>query len=206
MRPPWRALALVVALGAVTAGCLGNGEAVQVQGQAASVPDPGEAGYESLRSHDLTLNETITITLSGDVEGRASQDVRARIPVRTYRSTDGSAAVAVAASPYVEVIENPPKGSDPLSERSTAALVGLVQDAYSDVGEVRETGTTSITLLGNETDVRHYETTATRDGERADVAVSVARIRHAGDVVTVVAVYPADGDANIAALLDSLQH
>lgn len=206
MRPWWRALALVVALAALTAGCLGNGEVVRVEGEAASVPEPGGAGYETLESYDLTLNETITITLSGDVEGRSSQDVRARIPVRTYRGTDGSAVVAVAASPYVQVIENPPEGSDPLSERSTAALVGLLQDEYSDVGEVRETGTTTIALFGNETDLRGYETTATRDGERVDVAVSVARIRHSGDVVTVVAVYPTDADANLGALLDSLEH
>lgn len=206
MRTPWHVLAIVVALAAVTGGCLGNGERIEVAGQPASVPDPGDAGYEALGSHDLTVNETITITLSGDVEGRSSQEVRATIPIRTYRRTGGAAVVAVAASPHVQVIENPPKGSDPLSARSTAPLLEFVQDRYSDFQGVGETDSESVPILGNETTLQHYEATATRNGERVDVVASVARARHAGDAVTVVAIRPADEDANLAALLEGLQH
>lgn len=203
---PTARLALAVVLLAVTAGCLGDGEAVRASGSPATIEGADAAGLDAVGARDLSVNATITVTLQADVEGRESQDVVATVPVRAYRSADGVAVVAVAASPYVEVIENPPTGGDPLSERDTAALLALVQDDYAAPEDVREVGTESVTALGERAEMVRYAGTARRDGERREVVASVVRVRHEGDVVTVVGVRPAERDGVLPGVLSGLRH
>lgn len=195
------ALALALALLAVTAGCLGSfgdSDRERVAGTPAALDEDAaaEAGYERAGGTNHTLNATITVKLQGDVEGRESQDVTATVPVTTYnRSTDnGPAVLAVASSPHVQVVENPPSGGDPLGTLSTAELVGAVQTTYENPADLTETDTRTVQMLGTETTLTTYHGTAIRGDSRVDVTVHVGRARDGGDVVTLVAVHPRGSD------------
>ena len=99
---------------AVLAGCSDGGTATPARpaGSAATVPSDAatEAGYTPDGSTEITVNTTLRADLEGDIEVREFVDVVATVPVSRYRrSTDGGpAVVAVAASPEVQVIEDPP--------------------------------------------------------------------------------------------------
>lgn len=204
------ALALVLALSA--AGCLGgDSEPVRASGSPATFERgaAADAGYERVGVTNRTVNATLATTLEGDIEGRASEDVTATVPVALYR-TDGDppSVVAVASSPAVRLLENPPRSSDPLAALSTAELVAFVQTTYRDVGGVEWIENRTVTGLGEEATLVAYRGSATAGGTALDVRVGVVRVRDEGDVVTVVAVGPAGADPtdDAASLLGALEH
>ncbi|MFB6106253.1 MAG: DUF6517 family protein [Halobacteriaceae archaeon] len=195
-------LALVLGPG-LAAGCLGSdGGPVRAAGTPAGLADG--TGYDRVAATNRTLNATVTRTVMGDVEGRTSLDVVATVPVRTYR--DGEAVLAVASSPYVTVVENPPQGGDPLSTLSTAATVAFVQDRYADVRDVRRVSEDDVAMLGTETTLVTARARATRAGADRAVRIRVARVRHEGDVVTVVAVAAPEGGPAPATPLQRVRH
>ena len=104
---------VAMAVFAALAGCSGSGTATPARpaGSAATVPSDAatEAGYTPDGSTEITVNTTLRADLEGDIEVREFVDVVATVPVSRYRrSTDGGPAmVAVAASPEVQVIEDP---------------------------------------------------------------------------------------------------
>ena len=193
-------IALLAVL-AVTAGCLG-GSPMAVSGSPAAIGnDALEAGgLERVAAENRTLNATVRASISGDVELQANRDVRATTPVRVYRS--GDSVVAVVSTPVVKPIENQPIYRDPLATRSAAEQVNYAQSVY-DVSGLEAVGERNRTVLGNESTVRTYAGTASG----TDVTVRVARVRHEGDFVTVVAVEPASGGSlDLDALLGALEH
>jgi hypothetical protein len=185
---------------------------VAADGAAATVPPDtaGDAGYEHGATTTPPVNATLEVTLEGDVEITERQPVNASVPVATYRrSTDaGPSVLAVAASPVVQVVENPPRSGDPLSTLSTGELVTFAQSDYAEPADLAERGSSEVRLLGESTALTTYHGTAVRDGDRVEVAVHVARVEHDGDVVTTVAVHPRAVDEHdwIATLLAAVQH
>lgn len=207
----------VLALGAgaigVTAGCIGGQKSpVSASGSAAEVPADtvARADYEHVETATRTANVTLTVTLEADVQGRESKDVAASVPVARYRRStdDGPATVAVAASPLVQVVENPPESRDPLSTLSTRGLVGFVQSGYGEPDGLEEVGTRTVEMLGTDVEMVTHHGTATDDGEDVAVAVHVARVDDGADVVTAVAIHPREVDEGdrIAVLLAGLVH
>jgi hypothetical protein len=97
---------------------------------------------------------------------------------------------------------------DPLGDRSAATVVTRAQDVYADIGSLDHVENTTATLLGTETTLAKDATTATADGERVEVFVYVALVRHRGDVVRAVAVLPrADDDPEtVRSLLAAAEH
>lgn len=202
---PSRRAVLGATVAALAPGCLGGDAPVRAAGSPARFDAPDE--YERVRATNRTLNATVTVTLQGDVEGRESADVVATVPVWTYRRNGTPPrVVAVASSPYVRVIENPPSGGDPLSTLSTAGVVEFVQDAYGQVTAVRERDARTVTTLERESTVRTYRATARRDGSDVPLTLHVARVRDGGDVVTVVVVHPAAADGDPSAVLERVAH
>lgn len=203
-------VALAVALGG--AGCVGGDSGpVRANGSPATfgADAVADAGYERVGVTNRSLNATLTTTLEGDIEAQASEDVVATIPVAQYRRPgDPPSILAVASSPVVQILENPPRSSDPLSTLSTADLVGFVQTTYGNVGELERVDDRTVTVLDEETSLVTYRGTATAAGTALDVRVSVARVRDDGDVVTVVAVRPADTEetSDVDTLLGALEH
>lgn len=205
-------LALTVALSVPAAGCLGDDSTpVRASGSPATFGSDtvADAGYERVGVTNRTLNATLTTTLKGDIEAQESKDVVAEIPVSLYRRPgDPPSVVAVASSPVVQLLENPPRSSDPLSTLSTAELVAFVQTTYGDVGGIERTDDRTVTVLGEETTLVTYRGTATAAGTALDVRLRVGRVRDDGDVVTVVAVRPAatDDTSDVGSLLGALEH
>lgn len=202
------ALAVVLSI----AGCLGGDSApVRASGSPATLGSDAvaDAGYERVGATNRTLNATLTTTVEGDIQGRASEDVVATIPVALYRTSgDPPSVVAVASSPVVQLLENPPRSSDPLSTLSTAELVAFVQTTYGDVGDIERVDDRTVTVSGEETALVTYRGTATVAGAALDVRVGVVRVHDEGDVVAVVAVGPADAGTieDVASLLGTLEH
>lgn len=206
-------LAIAVAFSVVVAGCAGSdgGEPVRTSGSPASFEGAPleESDYDRAGRTNRTLNATLTVTIEGDIEGRESKDVRATIPVSTYRAAgDPPSVVAVASSPLVEVIENPPESEDPLNTLSTSRLVEFVQSTYAEPTDLEAVSERSVTALGSETTLVTYAGSASVDGRAVDVRVHVVRVEHDGDVVTVVGIGPAgtDGTDRLVGVLEGLEH
>ncbi|MFB6309456.1 MAG: DUF6517 family protein [Haloarculaceae archaeon] len=196
----------------VLAGCSGGGPApVTVEGTPATVPSAilSDVGYEDAGTTERRVNTTLTVTIQGDIEGRASQPVNATIPVSTYRRQTGSgpAIISVTASPSVAVVENPRTTADPLGEYGPAALLAFAQSAYSEA-DLEQRGSSDVALLNTTGTMRTYRGTAVRDGERTQVTVHIVEATHRDDVVRVVAVHPATVDERdrIRRLVGRLRH
>lgn len=207
------AIALAVLL--VLAGCSGPGdrtpEPIEGTASAATIDDDdlSAAGYERALVESRGVNRTGTIDVSGDVEMTVEYRVRATARRAVYRSTDGDlpSIVALYSVPLVSP-DSVDATIDPLGDRSTAAVVGRVQGTYADVQSLEWVENRSVKLLGNETTLVEYATTAAVDGQSVDVVVSVARVRHAGDVVRVVVILPRDSadPTAVRRLLGAVQH
>ncbi|MFB6154638.1 MAG: DUF6517 family protein [Haloferacaceae archaeon] len=199
-----RIAALLVVVVVVLAGCAAGGDPAVVSGTPATVGDDAlsSTGFERVAAGNRTLNATVRASISGDVQLHGKQSVRATTPVRVYR--DGDAVFAVVSAPAVRPIENKPTYRDPLATRSPAEQVAYAQSVYA-VTDLRETGTDSVAVLGNETTLRTYDG---RTDDGTPVVVTVARVRHGGDFVTGVAVTPATDTRrdDVVTLLEGIRH
>jgi len=199
--------AAVVALAALVAlaGCGGGGAPDTVEAAATPAAVPADAaaaaGYEATATTERRLNATVTAELEGDISVTERVDVRATVPVTTYRRTDGPGTAAVAASPLVQVVENPPVARDPLATLSTGELVALLFDRSVDVERTNER---TVPALDGEATLAVHEGT---DADGAAVLVWVVRAEREDAVVTVVGVAPAGSDpAAFEALVAAAEH
>lgn len=190
MPRPTVALALLALV--VLGGCAGGGGPETVSAAATPVAAPADAaataGYESTGTTERRLNATVTAELEGDISVTERVDVEATVPVATYRRTDGPGVAAVAASPQVQVVENPPVDRDPLATLSTADLVAFLLNRSVDV---ERTGERTVELLGE------TATLSTHGGTDADgdpVVVWVVRAEGDAAAVTAVGLAPAGTD------------
>jgi hypothetical protein len=194
----------------LSAGCFSNGngtDRIVASGTPATIQDASlaETGYERIEATNRTRNTTVSASISGDVELRATRDVTATTPIRLYKRTtgSGSALVAVVSSPAIQPIENQPIYRNPLPNSPTQ-LVSYVQSKYH-IDSLKQTKNTTITLLGNKTGFRTYAGT-TRNG--TDVRVHIASVRDGNDFVTVIAIHPASvhDRARLMKLLRAVKH
>lgn len=204
------ALVAVVAL----AGCGGSGSAPEtavVEGSPATLPADAtsEAGYESAGGTNRTVNTSVTLSISGDVRLDVTREVSATVPVRRYvRSTDaGAVRLSLVAVPLVRPVPDRPEVRSPVD--STPARLATFLGADGDAPALADAtfdrvANGTVTLLGTETDLTVFETTA--DG--TDYLLATATVRHDGDEVSAVAVWPAAVDERdrLADLLAAVEH
>lgn len=170
-----------------------------------------EYGYE----FQGTQKQEVTRQFSAAGETR---NVTAVNYITTYErtlplgTTDAKAGVfALISTPQVEVLG---ETFNPVGDMSNAELVDLVQDNYESLSVDNGTETTrEAELLGQTTDVSRFEGAASIAGQDVDVYVHVTRVRHEGDFVVAVAIYPQDlpsalGDQETAVfeMLTAAQH
>lgn len=209
------AVPLLVAALLVVAGCAGPGdrtpEPIEGTASAATVGEAAlsSAGYELVGVGADQVNRTGTIDVSGDVELTVDYRVDATAQRAVYRraGAEAPAVFALHSAPLVSP-DSVDVTLDPLGDRSAATVVTRAQDVYADVGSLDHVENTTATLLGTETTLAKDATTATADGERVEVFVYVALVRHRGDVVRAVAVLPrADDDPEtVRSLLTAAEH
>jgi hypothetical protein len=149
-----------------------------------------DRGYEETVSAETTVNTSITVDLSGDVQISNTREVIATVFRRGYAAADGRRFGAVTA-PAVTVIDQPEVVRDPITGVSAARAVELATGA--SVSSVSDwTDAQSRTVLGTEAET----VTATATGDGGDVELERARVRIDGDAVTAVALTPAGGEAD----------
>lgn len=206
---------LSLALLIVVAGCSGPGDRtpqpLEGTASAATVGDDGlsAAGYEKVAVRSEPVNRNGTLDVSGDVELTVNYRVRATAQRAEYRQTDGArpAVFALYSAPQVSP-DSVDVAIDPLGDRSTVAIVERAQGTYGDLGTLEHVENSTVTLLGVETTLVTYATTAAAEGERVEVRVHVATVEHDGDVVRAVAVTPRDADdaETLRTLLSAVEH
>lgn len=210
-----RACLLAVVVLAVLAGCSNPAERtpepIEASASQATVNDAAlsETGYAESTLEAVQVNRSGTLSISGDVQMDLGYQVRATGWRAVYRATDGAAVFALYTVPLAQP-QNVAVMLDPLGDRSLATVVGQSQDSFDDPAALEHVENRTTAVLGEETVVRTYETTASYDGEPTDVVVRIAQTEHDGDVVRAVAVAPEDGDTGswptVERLLDDVEH
>ena len=169
-------------------------ESEPVEGSAstpATLPDG--TGYSEVEAGDETIETTVNVDLTGDVELNSSRDAVATVFRRVYRADDGSRFGLVTA-PALQIFESPDIVRDPVGALATARMVELATGlSVESVGDAVESG--SATLLGEEVTL----TTATTTADGGEVSTAWARVRAGEDSVTAVAT--GDGDAPFDAVV-----
>ncbi|MGB9951931.1 DUF6517 family protein [Haloarcula marismortui] len=179
----------VVGCAATLAGCSVLPEEREPIEASAAAPAvlPESSGYSVVAEDSRTIETTVTVDFSGDVQLTSRRDVIATVFRRVYEST-GGALFGLLTAPAVRVVDQPEVVRDPLRALDDARVVSLALDAdVNDVSEWHERG--SATLLGTET-TRMTATTTADGSERKLVR---ARVRAGEDAVTGIATAP-DGD------------
>jgi len=183
----------VVSLLLVSTGCLGflSGDQTYEATEATVDEDTAEEyGYEFQGTEEQEV--TREFTAAGE-----SRNVTAVNYISTYErtlpvgTTEAKAGVfAVIATPQVEVLG---ETFNPVGDMDNAELVELVQDNYESLSVDEDSETVREgEMLGETTDVSRFEGEATIGGQDADVYVHVTRVKHEGDFVVAVAIYPQD--------------
>jgi|AntRauTorcE11898_2_1112593.scaffolds.fasta_scaffold01493_15 hypothetical protein len=148
----------------------------------AALPESDE--YTLLSAENVTVETTIDVDLTGDVQISSQQDVTATVFRRVYEAGDGQ-RFGVLTSPAVTVVDQPEIVRDPLTGLKTARVLGLATNY--DVESVEGWRTDgSVTLLGTET--THNRTTGAAGG--TDTTFVMARVRAGDDSVTAIATDP----------------
>lgn len=210
-----RTVLVGIAAVVLVAGCGGGGAngPVHLTATPATIDEQTLAttGYEPGGGATDWVNTTLSVSIEGDVELQASKDVRARAPVRTYRreTGDGPAVVGLLSVPAVHLLEaSADIVRNPAHDLGPADLARRLPSGYSDLEVGEQVANTSVTMLGNETFMATYATTASIDGSTADVHLSIATVRHSDTFVTFVAIQPAAAAdaARLRQLLAGVDH
>lgn len=187
------------------AGCTGS--VSEFSASPAAVDDTAveKAGYQHGETSDLTVEETVGV-------GGVTRDVKVTNWVSTYAGENGSAFVALS-TPDVEVGG---VGVNPLTSMSNREVIGFILErvaaaggaSETDVPELKQTGASQISLLGESTEVVHYRTTVEADGQDVPMRIHVATTRHDGDVLVLIGLHPdaIDEQDTILSLMESVEH
>jgi len=178
----------VVACTAALAGCSVLPEEREPIEASATAPAvlPGSSEYSLVAESTPTIETTVTVDFSGDVELTSRQDVIATVFQRVYESPSG-ARFGLLTAPAVQVVDQPEVVRDPLTAVDDARVVALATDADVDsVSEWSDDG--SAILLGTET--TQMAARATLGG--SEQALARVRVRAGDDSVTAIATDPDD--------------
>jgi len=178
----------LVAATAALAGCSVLPEESEPIEASATAPAelPASSDYSLVTAAEPTIETTVTIDLSGDVQISNQRDVIATVFQRVYEGPSGG-RFGLLTAPAVTVFEQQDVTRDPVAELDQARQASLATD--HDVGAVAEWSKDgAVTLLGTET--TKQATTATVGGSEQRLAR--ARVRAGEDAVTAIATVPDD--------------
>jgi hypothetical protein len=205
---PLALLALLV----VSSGCLGalvGDEPLSFAASKATVDDAALAntGYEHQETRKLELNRTFEV-------GGESRQVEVTNWAAVYTKSieiDGvgeqqAATVAVLSTPEVNVLG---RTINPVGEMDNDELVERVISEQGNVRNIEEVGSTTVTILGEETEVTKFSATITVDGQEVDGYVHLGKVTHDGDIVLVAGMYPrqlSGEEETVLELMGAVEH
>lgn len=199
------AIGLLVLLVA-TAGCsgiLGDGP---IEGTASPATVGNDAlsqtGYETAKERTYNIEETIEI-------GNESRQVNVTNHVATYRKNYTNAppgAFGVLSTPKVEVL-----GQDvnPLTALDDQTLMKRVVSEVQGIEDAEKTGTSTVTMFGNETEMTTFSGTVTRNGQTVDVTAYLVKAEAGDDFVIAGGVHQAGveaGEDDVRTLIAGIVH
>jgi hypothetical protein len=173
----------------LTSGCLGFilGDTLEVSASKATVSDSAlsQTGYEKAKVDSIEVKRTFKAA-------GQSREVTA-------------AKFVVVSSPNVEIAE---KSFNPLDKFNNRELVEKFVAGYGNINDIETVGSRQTTLLGKQTKVSEFSATARSHGATIDVTIQATKIKHDGDFIVVLAVYPKklDESDNVSQLLSGVQH
>lgn len=139
---------------------------------------PESTEYSLVAEASPTIETTVTVEFSGDVELTSRRDVTGTIFQRVYERESGG-RLGLLTAPVVQVVDQPEVRRDPLTAVDDTRVVGLATDAAVDAVSAWQDERRA-TLLG--VDTTQATATATVDG--TEQALVRARVRAGADSVT----------------------
>jgi len=204
-------LLLAAAAVATTAGCgfITGSEALQVDAQPATVEDAtlSETGYEAASVTNQTVSREFTVA------GQTRQVNVTNSLAQYDRSVDlgplgeqRGAVFATFASPQVDVLG---QSFNPISDMSNEELLSEFGSQYGGLSVGEQVDNRTHTVLGTQTGVEKYDGTAELGGTTVDVYVHVTTVKHDGDYVVSLAIYPQElsgEQERVFTMLDGIEH
>lgn len=200
------ALGGLLAVLVLGAGCLGvvagSEPLVAAASDARVAPAAVDAtDFQAAETRSAWMNRTV------EVAGE-SREVRVRNHVATYRlpptlGDDGSVsfgAFSVVSTPQVAIAGQP---LNPVGRLSHDQLVEQVSARADGVHDVRQVGSSEVTVLGSTAEVTRFSAVVERSGRELPVTVAVTRVEDGEDYVVAVGVYP-EGATEVRAQVETL--
>jgi len=201
--------------GAIVAGsgCLGfilGDEAQEFEASPVTASDASleETEYEQAND-DETRKQEVSRTFSAADQEREVVAVNYMSEYErsvSFLGMEQRAAVFVAFStPQVDILG---KTFNPIEEMSNRELIQQVQGRYEGMEVGDEVETADVDTLGETVEVSKFEGQADLDGTSVDVYIHIGQVKHDGDFVVPIGVYPQDVDqeANVVTLIEDLKH
>lgn len=189
----------VVAL-LLVAGCSGSvlSDSYTFHSSPATVEEAAleDTGFEHLETRQFWVNRTRSVR-DEEVEIRVSNHVA--LYAKSAEVGGGEtpyAGFVTITSPEAGVLGRP---MNPLARLSNRQLVDramshvedVAGERYGELDDVRETGSSRRTVLGEETTVSRFRATGeTRSGTPVEAVLLVTKVTHGDDVVVLVGAYP----------------
>ncbi|MGA9400353.1 DUF6517 family protein [Haladaptatus sp.] len=194
----------------LSSGCLGFllGDTYSVSASKATVGDDtlSQTGYDQAKVKKVGIKRTFKAA-------GQSRDVKVTNWVAQYHKSIGIEGVGeqtvatftVVSSPSVSVGK---KSFNPLAKFDNRDLVEKFVAGYANVRDVKTVGSKNVTLLGKETKVTEFTGTAKTHGVSIDVTIQATKVKHDGDWIVVLAVYPKklDESDDVSQLISGVQH
>jgi hypothetical protein len=98
---------------------------------------------------------------------------------------------------------------NPIAEMSEREILQRFETEYESISVGEQIDSRNVTALGSSTEVKKFEGSAQLAASQVDVYVHAAKIKHEGDYIVTVAIYPQalDGEEqNVVTLLKGLEH
>ena len=208
---PRRVPLAVLALLVLSSGCLGalvGDEPLAFTASKATIGDDAlaDSGYEHDETQKLSLNRTVEA-------GGQSRQVEVTNWAAVYTKSieiagieQQAAAVAVLSTPEVNVLG---QTFNPVGQMDNAELVERVVSQQGQVRDVKEVGTSEITMLGETVEVTKFSATIEMNGQEVDGYVHIGQVTHDGDIVLVAGMYAkqlSGEEETVLELMSAVEH
>jgi len=216
------AVTVVLAGLLMTSGCLGlvtGDQPTSFAASQATVSQNGlsNTGFQHVDTQSVPFNRTFTVagqTRTVNVTNWLSiYDQSVNVSgVGTYQA----AGFVVFSTPGVQLAG---QSLNPIGHVSNEQLVTQLQSQLGSVNtggydvnvrNVHQVGAENVTMLGKRTKMSEFAATTTVNGQQVDVYLHVAKVKHDGDYVVAVGVYPQNLSSvehqRVVTLANSVQH
>lgn len=203
------AVAAAFAVLVATSGCMGIlGGSLSFSASKATVADATleETGYEEANVSDTEITREFSAAGQSKNVTVTNWIAMYERQVEFLGMSQRAAVFGAFSTPQVEVLG---QTFNPIEDYSERRLASLAQQQYSALSIGEAAGTRTVQMLNTTTEVTKFNGEASIGGSSVDVYVDVTKVKHDGDIVVGVAIYPQrlDGEQQkVDALLGNLQH